>query len=1025
MKKLLQTHIVSRLLWCSLLAAVVTGAGRVIAQQDDPLITIRTVEEGARGTIQVMDLQGKRLRRIVGVRNPAAAFRMSDGRTVVYDVAGREVLSLLESGTGAVTVGRTWQMPEGSGEPVALYSATPESLFVVDRKGQTFTLSGDALVASSKPPAGVEALASGGAVLTDGRILVLRSPGEPLAQSLFTIRPDGAVWNPVAVSGNLRTSMQNPAGLAAAGSSIFLWRGGNENILYGTYSEGTLNVSGTFRYPDPALIVPTGSNDTFVITLFGKVARLDRNFISTAEYQFINVPAASVFDPRESALWLLHQSPQQREWPEWRNSVLHQQAQPFNWDLFWPIVSAAVVGAVVWALVAVRWGYEAPTIPRERIRREYAALSWRVVAAAVALLGIVGGGLFLAWRGQAQLLAGAERNSWLTPYLIGAILVAVATEAWRRWQPNCDEPERFATILKQPAPALGVAYLIPLVVIAALAAVLYSMGIAQQYNCGYREAVFCAGLVFVLSILLVDAWLCRAHIKARIAAEWPFFTVPLVVGMVTFFYRLEDLPYNTHFDFTLHAFVAEQFVRGVTNGWWEWGSVPAPVIGSIPEMLGFLIAGFSPFGYRLGSALFNLSAVFAVYLLGREYRNPRVGFWAALILAGNAIFVHFGRLMSNGSAATLALWAVVTAVLAISYKRSSLWLLAGVVSAATFYQWPVARVGAVAAALMYGVVALRFPIRYLRQLPHHIFGAAGVALLLAPLVTIWMVYPERLMPRAQESLTGLKISAATGSVEVLESTPQLFFRSLGWIFSEYDRSSQGSVSPGFNSVEAVLFACGLAILLLEGASLNIVLGCMLVVTLLVCGAWAVGPPWYTRVLPTAPIACVIIARTIENLHNVCSRARRSVFWGIFILLSMVVLYVSTWTNVERYYRYETAAVRRNNLQPHIAIGRAIDKAGPKHLYVMLVLGEPSWLFSDSSIGHLLPYISQRRLKECYDVRSELPVQPGESKAFVVQLKRQNIDIPVIQQFHPDATVTPIEDINRDRVAYMVVVDRQR
>jgi hypothetical protein len=144
---------------------------------------------------------------------------------------------------------------------------------------------------------------------------------------------------------------------------------------------------------------------------------------------------------------------------------------------------------------------------------------------------------------------------------------------------------------------------------------------------------------------------------------------------------------------------------------------------------------------------------------------------------------------------------------------------------------------------------------------------------------------------------------------------------------------------------------------------------------------------------------------------------------VFCILSAGLLFVSPWSNFKKYYDYETAAVRRSNLYPHVAIGRAIDKAGPTYTYVLALFGEPSWRFSDSPIGHLLPYISERKLKESYDVRDELPVKPGESKAFIVQVKRLNLDVPVIQQFHPDAKVSAIEDLNHDVVAYMVLVDR--
>jgi 4-amino-4-deoxy-L-arabinose transferase-like glycosyltransferase len=1019
-----RAHLVFSVLTAFLALAPLT----VLAQQDSTEIKLRDLGPSARGQIAIISPDGQCRGKLSGFQSPSGIFLMPDGRRLVYDAATNEVHTIVPGNPTAIgggnsfTLGRTWSVPAQADGLIVSYSTAPDSLLLVDRRGRAFQLSQETIVATSQPPAEEVAISSA-AVLSDGRIIAVRAGATNLADGLFVLRTDSWAWSRVNVDSKAASDIPAPTGVATVGDTVYLWRGGNEVIAYGTQSGDSLAISGRLNYPGVAMVVPTASQGIYIITLSGKVARFSNAFKPLSEYQFVNLPTGSVASPTDDSLWLLHEYPISREWPQWRNSILHHQPRPFNWKVFLPIFWGAVALTTIWALIAVRWGCESPPVDRRVAHKAIRTpRDWKVAVVLCTLCGIAGGGLYLCWGAQGRLLAGLGKQAWLASYLAGAIAVAVATEAWRRWRPEVDDARPFAEVIREPAPKPGIAFLAPLIAIAVLSVMLYSLGIGHWYNNGYREALFCAGLVCVAGILLVDAWTCRRQLREWLRAEWLFILIPILVGVATLFYRLEDVPYNIHFDFTTHAFVAEQFIRGMINGWWDWGFVPAPVIGSIPEIVGFLIAGFSPFGYRFGSALFNLSAIFAVYLLGREYRNPRVGFWAAIILAGNTPFIHFGRLMSNGFAATLALWSVVTLTLALKYKRSSLWLLTGVVAAATFYQWPVARVGAVAAAVMFAVVYIRFPVRQLKQLPQHIYGVAGVALLLAPLLIMWMTYPERLMPRAQESLTGLTISAASGKVRVEESTLELFFRSLGWVFNEYDRSSQGSISPGFNSLEAVLFACGLAVILIEGFGVNILLGVMLVITLLVCGAWAVGPPWYTRLLPSAPIVCVVIARAMEGLHNFFRFANRSVFWAIFVLISTALLYVSPWCNFKRYYDYETAVVRRNNLYPQVAIGHAIHDTGPRYTYTLLLAGEPTWRFSESPIGHLLPYISERRLKECYDVRDELPVKPDEPKAFILQVKRLDLDLPIIKEFHPDARVVPIEDLNREKVAYLVLVD---
>lgn len=987
---------------------------------EERVVRLKEATSNARGQIAIVTPDGERKIRITGFFKPEALSYTRDGRILVSDSVSREVVSITDN-LGSFALEHTWKLPAEAAESALIDSSSREELLVIDKRGRLYRFSGSHIIDQSQPPAGISRVA-GGVVLPDGTIVILRAEAQDIAHSLYTIQAGHSDWTPLSVSGVDPAEAIVPSGIAALGNAIYLWRGGDSRIVYGLKDGDLLNLSGKLSYPQPALVVPDSQGGVSVVSLNAKVSRFNSNSELLSEIQFINLPLSAAFDADRNALLLAHEYPVSEQWPQFRNRAFSNQEHPFAWDKFSPIALLALAFSMVWGAFSVRWGYERPQVQSvdltfEKTRKQ----GWSILLALFLLLGALYG-FYLAWSAQELLLLGLGKDAWLLPYLAGAVVVGLSCEVWRRWQKVGDEPKRFVEVLKEPAPALGLAYLLPLVGIAALSAVIYRMGLDRQYNGGYREAFFFAGIELALSLLIVDAWVCRRALVDWFRREWPFFIVPLLIGIFTLFFRLEDVPYNVHFDFTSHVFIAEQFLRGNKDGWWDWGFVPAPVIGSIPEILGLVLAGYNPFGYRFGSALFNLSAVLAVYLIGRVYRNPRVGFWAATILAGNTAFIHFGRLMSNGAAATIALWTIAGLTLALKYKRSSLWLFTGLVAGFAFYQWPVARVGVAAAGLMYLLVFLRLPVKQFKQLPHHLFGLAGFVLLVAPLICIWIAYPERFMPRTGESLTGVNLRLSNFSVDTSSNSLNLFFRSLGWIFSEYDRSSQGSVSPGFNSLEAVLFACGLVIMCVEGLSINILIGLMLVVTLLVCGAWAVGPPWYTRVLPSAPMACLIIARALEGLHNFVILGKKRVFWAVFVLISLGLLVISPYQNFKRYYNYETAVVRRNNLYPMNTIGRAIDRIGPEYSYVFLLLGEPQWRFTDvSSFAHMFPYISNLKLRESFDVNGELPVPADTPTAFLVQLKRFDLDLAVIKKHHPDAEVVPVEDINHDKVAYLVLV----
>jgi hypothetical protein len=425
----------------------------------------------------------------------------------------------------------------------------------------------------------------------------------------------------------------------------------------------------------------------------------------------------------------------------------------------------------------------------------------------------------------------------------------------------------------------------------------------------------------------------------------------------------------------------------------------------------------------LGSALFNLSGILAIYLLGRTYRNARVGLWAAIILAGNIPFMHFGRLPSNGFSTTAALWALTLFALAIRYQRVSLWLTLGIVSGLSFYLWPVARVGMATVAGVYLIVLMRYPLSQMKKWYLPFATLLGFLIMVAPLIPIWIQSPYLFMPRAHESLVAF--SWGSSFIEKISQHPwmPLYVKSVGWIFNVPDASSQGTVSPGFNSIEAILFVCGIAIALVDGLSLNVLLFAAFMITTLVCGVLADGTPWYTRLLPTAPIVALIAARTIESIHNLSVRVDKKMFGLCFALLSIALIWISPVTNFRLYESFETGTVRPYQWHPTLAIARHIHQLGPKYTYVLLARGEPNFRIEPAAaFGKMLPYIMDLKLREVYNLEAELSATKDRPTAFIVQPKREAVDIPVITAAYPHAVVESIRDVNGTEVAKLVLVD---
>ncbi len=1007
--------------WRRLFAFLVTSLcylSSCVAFAQPAEVLVKPAAPNARGRVDLLDSSGSTVIRLKGFVRPQALTVNSDGSFFVADPATNDIMLFAESGAGLGLI-QSWKLPDSFPYLLAVFREPSGSLLVADGLAGFLRLNQDS-TSTRFPPPGEKKTFATAAALPDGRYLINRPDGVDANNSIYVFNPSDGSWKTVAIEWAAGQEPFIPNAISASGNSMYIWRLGQSAVVEGVLAGETFKPLRVFHAPGTQLAAPKPTGGILAVSMGGSVTELSADDRPLSSFQFYVQPTSLGFLPGKNLAALSYEHPATTSWPEIQDQILGQQERPFDWVTFAKWVGAASAGALLWAILVIMFGASSPGTPTAAPATAVATSRVRGLALPVALITSAGG-LWMAWSGQQLLLSGQPRSVWLPWYMAGAALVALAVEAWRRLSPNKDEPENFTKMMRGPIPTCSWLFMLPTLGIAALAAYVYQMGIDRSFY-GVRESAFCAGLVLVFAIVAVEAIQCRGELLRFLKREWLLFGFPLAVGGVTFFYKLLEVPYNCHFDFTLNSFFAAQFLRGRVEGGWDWGYVPGPALGTLPEMVGLLIGGFTPLGYRIGNSIFNVSGLFAAYLLGRTYRNPRVGFWAALALAGNIPFIHFGRLQSNGSSATVALWTLALFALALKHKRISLWTLAGLASGFSFYQWPVARVGFTAVGAVYALIILRYPLTQLRQSRQLLAGLVTFLLMLAPLIIMWQMYPQRFMPRAGASISGVTWEGGWLRAAAEHPTLQLLYRSFAWLFNEGDRSSQGTIGPGFNPIEAVLFACGCLVLLIEGLSFNVLLGAFLLITFLVCGAFAVGPPWYTRLLPTAPVACILLARTIEGLHNF-SAGRRWLYRSLLPISGAAMVALSTVPNFQKYVAHETHTGKTRYLShPMVAIGRKIHAIGPEPTYVLLARGERLWILKDmSQFGVMLPYVHGFKIREVYDLQDELLVPPGTSKGFLVQLKRKEIDLPIILQKYPGTPVETITDNMGEPVALLALV----
>ena len=486
----------------------------------------------------------------------------------------------------------------------------------------------------------------------------------------------------------------------------------------------------------------------------------------------------------------------------------------------------------------------------------------------------------------------------------------------------------------------------------------------------------------------------RVRLREAFRAHWAV-AVPLAAACVTHLYRLLDVPTNVHFDFVYCSVSALELMDGRLASIFQTGFVPVPVVGLLPEMAGFLLAGPTEVGFRLGPALAGISGVLAVYVLGTTWRSRAAGLLGAIFLAGAVPWIHFSRMSTTGVSAVAGLWLLVFFALALKTNRAGWWLLGGWVAGWCFYLWPASRVAPVACFLAGLVLALRSPRATARRWAGPPLMALVFLVWLVPLLPAWIAAPNLALPRAQESLEVYKPQGGLDHERLRASFGRPLAMSAGWFFTTPDQSSQGSMSPALNTAEATLFVAGVAVALAAGFSLNVLLLLHVALVLLVLGAFAGSPPWYTRMLPSLPVACVFMgaaaAALLESLRLPNARLRAAALAAA----AAAALGLSPAANLKRYVAYES---QQRPMWEATALGRRLRTIGPGRTVYIVSTGRSDWSLNVSGgerpprLGEMLPFVWNLHLVEIRELE-EAGAWAAGPKAIIVPKERVAADLP--------------------------------
>lgn len=951
------------------------------------------------GEVGLFEASGRRVASLTGLIEPTHLASTEGDRFLVTDRGAGRVLELDPDGRVYREIPFPPEMPHpDEASPLLdghLLLRTEQAVVEIDSSGQV-------VWSPDKLPAG--AILTGVARLADGSTILVTSLA---SASLLRVPAGSKRLEPVALDVLPQSRIWLRGGPGEPGANSFLvWNHELADVHRVTIQDGKAGSVETFR------IWPTWSavfDPRWGLVVLGEgfTVKHVRRDGTTVEMPVPFAPLGAVFLPGRCLYAVSFIRVPGARWPETWEAGAARTRFPWPRLAIYALGGLAVVVVLAWvrgrpetvaAVSESPSGEDPPTASRLR-RAGGAALD-------LAPLLLFAASLFLAWRGVGKLDAWFHPDT--DPPLIAGVALAAAAATWSRISRRQRDPFWQAVLAARPSrPAVLRALGLGSLVLVAGLVVLFKWRTAGRET---EATCLWAGLHVVL--LGMTALAFRGDVRLRALRSHALLLIPLAAGGVTFFYLLLDVPANTHFDFHYCSLSALELLQGRLASIFQTGFVPVPVFGLLPEMLGFALAGPTELGFRLGPALAGLSGIPAVYILGTAYGGRRTGVLAGIFLAGAVPWIHFSRMSTTGVSAVAGLWLVTLFALALRSGHPGWWLAAGSVAGWCFYLWPASRVSAAACFLSGLILALRAP----RATARRWFGpplmALAFAVWLVPLLPNWIALPTLAMPRAQESLDAYKPGQGFDVPRIKASFGQPLARSFGWFFSVPDQSSQGSMSPALNRTEAALFAAGLAVAVVAGFSLNVVLLIYLGLVLTTLGAFAGSPPWYTRMLPSLPIACVFMGHAAAMLVELLPRHVPRLRSTAFALLIAASLGFSPATNLPRYIRYE--GTERPEWEA-TAVGRLLRDLGPGREIFLVETGRIDWSLRIQGerpprLGEMLPFIWNLRMTEVRELDDVLPLPPGP-KLIVVPTSRVPMDLPRLKGAYPQAREESLPGVN--------------
>lgn len=537
-----------------------------------------------------------------------------------------------------------------------------------------------------------------------------------------------------------------------------------------------------------------------------------------------------------------------------------------------------------------------------------------------------------------------QKNSntwtWQPEFSVGTILLflAVGCAAWAARPAGTKLEEQETT----PLPSAGITYRR---VWLAAAGACYLLSTALYLINGENSWV---RLLWMggIALLLVPFWLQSrgAPSEKRIPTwEWLLLSLILLIGFGFRYWKLTEIPSHVDNDVALMGTFGLSLIR---SGDYNWiGYSPSEHLLSYDQFMAWRMRlfGRDHYGIVMASVILGTLSLFFVFLLGREFGGPLVGFMAAGLLTISYTHIHFSRILFGNSASFAAALAIYAIFRGLRARQSFWFALAGVIIGWGLLLYDSSRILPI---LIFSIILWQW--FWHRQSLKSMYKdwlvlLAGILLAFGPMLAYALFNFSDFAGRAnvvvlwsdrvwQHELASYKTDSAL--VVLAEQTWRTFLT--------LHLTSDGSPHfafprPMVSSITAMFFTLGLgyAILRLKNIKLFTLLSWILL-TFILGGVLTADPPYWPHLNIALPPIMILAALGIENFGNALKKISGWIGFRVYVWVMIGILVVTGINNWQVYYDYV-----KNNAGNRIRIARYLNTLPPSY-YVYLVSDNFDW-----------------------------------------------------------------------------------